>query len=88
MYLDIILSLIMSSVIMLDVALFYCYAECHYAECRYAECLGARTYVLIVRNKNQCLVTVSIDHLTIDSYDRKKLHSCKVSPSIGQFFHL
>ncbi len=31
----------MLSVVMLGVAIFYCYAECHYAECRYAECCGA-----------------------------------------------
>ncbi len=26
------------SVIVLNVAFIYCFAECHYAECRYAEC--------------------------------------------------
>jgi len=31
----------MLSVVMLGVAIFYCYTECHYAECRYAECCGA-----------------------------------------------
>jgi hypothetical protein len=28
----------MLNVIMLGVAFFHCYAECHYAECHYAEC--------------------------------------------------
>jgi hypothetical protein len=32
------LSITVLRAIMLDVAIFYCYAECRYAECRYAEC--------------------------------------------------
>ncbi len=28
----------MLSVVMLNVTIFYCYAECRYAECLYAEC--------------------------------------------------
>ncbi len=32
---------IMLSVVVIIVAFFYCYAECHYSECRYAECRGA-----------------------------------------------
>ncbi len=31
----------MLCVVMLNVAVSYCYAECPYAECRYAECRGA-----------------------------------------------
>jgi len=31
----------MLTVIMLSVAFYYCYAQCHYADCRYAECSGA-----------------------------------------------
>ncbi len=28
----------MLSVVMLSVAVFFCFVECHFAECRYAEC--------------------------------------------------
>jgi hypothetical protein len=35
------LSLTVSSVIMLSVAVLYCYAESQYGECRYAECCYA-----------------------------------------------
>jgi len=31
----------MLTVVMLSVAFYYCYAQCHYADCRYAECSGA-----------------------------------------------
>ncbi len=32
----------MRNVVVLSVAFFYSYAECHYAECRYVECRGAK----------------------------------------------
>ncbi len=32
------LSVIMLNAVMMSVANFHCYAECHNAECRYAEC--------------------------------------------------
>jgi hypothetical protein len=34
-------SAIIPSVIMLNVTLYFYYAECHYAECNYTECLYA-----------------------------------------------
>jgi hypothetical protein len=43
----------MLSVITMNVAFYYYYAECHYAEChyaecRYAECRGAFKFALII----------------------------------------
>ena len=38
----------MLSVITLNIAFYYCYAECRYAECRYVECRGAMANGLLV----------------------------------------
>ncbi len=40
--------IIILSVFMLSVAIYFCYAECRYAECRYAECRAAATINFLI----------------------------------------